>query len=282
MNILFYTRHVLPGKGCRIEDTGGGGYSRFCHLLKGLGHHVTSQYGLITRSLLTEQQVVVIPRPCSEFDAAEVTRIGEYVENGGGVLLMHHEHGDRGNGTNLNTLSRRFGIRFNNDLVGGCERFSFRSGWLTRPVIHDLDRAHPIVQGVSRIWYWGCSIKGGTRVASVCPRGVSPGKVVISAKEGIGQGKGRVLCIGSSTLLINDEASYSPYYRDEFRLGINAIYWLGKQPVLGKSIAISKIWFVRRPWLRLKGWVRSHQTATAAAGIALALASLGASLAILS
>ncbi|KAF5436126.1 hypothetical protein C5S35_09500, partial [Candidatus Methanophagaceae archaeon] len=171
MKILFYSRYVERGKGCRIEDTGGKGYSIFGDkLVKKHGCKINSCYDEITKKTLENYEILVIAKPSnSRFSKnKEIPVITDFVQNGGGLFLLHDEPGDYGNKTNLNDLSREFGITFDEGLIGDCK--DFKSGWLTRPIIHEFEN-HPITKGVKKIWYWGCGVTGETPTAKVCEMG---------------------------------------------------------------------------------------------------------------
>jgi hypothetical protein len=254
MNILFYSRYVERGKGCRIEYTGGKGYSFFGKELMNQGCEINSCYDKIEAGTLKSYEILVIARPSNNrFSRGEIYEILKFVREGGGLFLLHDEPGDYGNKTNLNDISTNFGIRFNEGLIGGCD--DFKSGWLTRPVIHRFTK-HPITKGVEKIWYWGCGVTGGTPIANVCEKGITKNKAVIAATE---CGSGKVVCIGSPWLFCNDERYYSPYYYDEFQLGLNIINWLGEK----KSPMQIKRWSFRysplcRRWIRAKAYIRRH------------------------
>lgn len=250
MNILFYSRHVGRGQGCRIEDTGGGGYSLFGKVLVDHGFNTSSCYYEITKEALENCNILIIAKPSnSKFSKEiEIPVITEFVKNGGGLFLLHDEPGDYGNKTNLNDLSRVFKITFDDGLIGGCK--DFKSGWLTRPIIHEFTN-HPITEGVKNIWYWGCGVTGGSPIAQVCEMGITKNKaVVIAATE---YKDGRVVCIGSPWLFINDERYYSPHYYDEFQLGLNIINWLGEK----QNIQIKRFPF-RNRWVKYKAFSRMH------------------------
>ena len=263
MNILFYSRHIGRGNGCRIEDTGGKGYSYFGKVLRDYGYCTDSHYDEIKKEILANYEILIIARPFnSKFSKKnEIPVITEFVQNGGGLFLLHDEPGDYGNKTNLNDISIKFGITFDEGLIGGCK--DFKSGWLTRPIIHEF-ADHPITKGVKNIWYWGCGVTGGTPIAKVCKRGITREKAVIAATEC--EGGGRVVCIGSPWLFGNDERYYSPYYYDAFQLGLNIINWLGGE----QFIQMKRLPF-RNYWIKLKAFSRMHPDMVALMGLILAI-----------
>ena len=114
MNILFYSRHVGQGHGCRIEDTGGGGYSFFGEVLVDHGHNISSCYDEITKEALENCKILIIAKPFdSRFSKeTEIPMIKKFIQEGGGLFLLHNETGDYGNKTNLNDLSKEFEIEF--------------------------------------------------------------------------------------------------------------------------------------------------------------------------
>ena len=256
MNILFYSRYVERGMGCRIEDTGGKGYSFFGKELLEHGCKINSYYDEIKAGTLEPYEILVIARPSnSTFLNTEIDEVRNFVKEGKGLFLLHDEPGDYGNKTNLNDISKKkFGIEFDEGLIGGCD--DFKSGKLTRPIIHRFTK-HPITKGVEKIWYWGCGVTGGTPIANanVCEKGITKNTAVIAATK---CGSGKVVCIGSPWLFCNDERYYSPYYYDEFQLGLNIISWLGgkKSPMQMERWPFSHSFW--RCWIRLKAFIRIH------------------------
>ena len=254
MKILFYSRYVERGKGCRIEYTGGKGYSFFREELVRHGCEVSRCYDQIEAGTLKPYEILVIAKPSNnKFLGKEIKDILNFVQDGGGLFLLHDEPGDYGNNTNLNDISRKFGIEFDEGLIGGCD--DFKSGWLTRPVIH-IFTEHPITKGVEKIWYWGCGVTGGVSIIPVCERGITKDNVGIASATECGHGK--VVCIGSPWLFCNDERYYSPHYYDEFQLGLNIISWLGGKE---SPMQMKKEW-LRNPfwrwWMRIKAVIRRH------------------------
>lgn len=249
MNILFYSRHVGQGHGCRIEDTGGGGYSFFGEVLVKHEHNISSCYDEITKKALNNCKILIIAKPfATRFSKeTEIPVIKDFIKNGGGLFLLHNETGDYGNKTNLNDLSEIFGITFDDGLIGNHD--DFKSGWLTRPTINEFKK-HPITKGVKNIWYWGCGVTGGTPIAGVCDIDATKNKVAIAATE---YENGKVVCIGSPWLFINDERYYSPYYYDEFQLGLNIISWLGGE----QNVRMKRFPF-RNRWIKYKAFSRMH------------------------
>ena len=254
MKILFHSRYVERGKGCRIEYTGGKGYSFFRDELVRHGCEINSCYDPIEAGTLKPYEILVIARPSNnKFSGVEIKEVLNFVQGGGGLFLLHDEPGDYGNKTNLNDISKNFGIRFDEGLIGGCD--DFKSGWLTRPVIR-IFTEHPITKGVEKIWYWGCGVTGGVSIIPVCEKGITKDKAgIASATE---WGRGKVVCIGSPWLFCNDERYYSPYYYDEFQLGLNIISWLGGKE---SPMQMKKEW-LRNPfwrwWMRIKAVIRRY------------------------
>ena len=257
MKILFHSRYVERGMGCRIEYTGGKGYSFFRDELVRHGCVINSCYDQIEAGTLKLYEILVIARPSNRiFSGAEIKEVLNFVEGGGGLFLLHDDPGDYGNKTNLNAISGKFGINFDEGLIGGCD--DFKSGWLTRPVIHIFTK-HPITKGVEKIWYWGCGVTGGTPIANVCEKGITKNTAVMAVIAATEWKGGKVVCIGSPWLFCNDERYYSPYYYDEFQLGLNIISWLGEKE---SPMQMKKGWLFRHPlwrrWIRAKAVIRRH------------------------
>lgn len=70
----------------------------------------------LTYDILKNYDILIIKTP-SHYDSKEVDAIVNFVENGGGLFLIGDHTNFAGTGTNLNQISKRFGITFGYDMV---------------------------------------------------------------------------------------------------------------------------------------------------------------------
>ena len=104
------------------EDTTNSGYSELVKIIKGLGAEITSINGKPTSEILAKISIYFIvdpdipaenPHP-NYIESDDIKNIVKWVGNGGILLLFAN---DKGNCEfkNLNQLSEKFGIHFNED-----------------------------------------------------------------------------------------------------------------------------------------------------------------------
>ncbi|CAD7774595.1 Repeat domain in Vibrio, Colwellia, Bradyrhizobium and Shewanella [Candidatus Methanoperedenaceae archaeon GB37] len=139
--VLFDESHSPSGSGpgyYTIEDI----YSDWASLLKSNGMSVNSiTSGPITLDILKRYDVVVIPEPTEDYSDSEIAAIKEYVENGGGLLVLG-EWGPFATGQGIypvvNEISKEFEMAFNNDTVYDPLHNDGGSIW---PIIPDFDNS---------------------------------------------------------------------------------------------------------------------------------------------
>ncbi|MHA1237693.1 MAG: hypothetical protein ACTSSJ_00365 [Candidatus Odinarchaeia archaeon] len=173
---------------------------------------------------LKDAKIFVISSPdLSKFRDSEVDSIVQFVKLGGGLLIMSDAGGDPGHMTNLNVISTKFGIKFNNDQVMDS---SLNCGIPTIPQITIFPTSHPVVEGVTKICYRaGCSL---SLFDKAIPLALSnkisqpPSKPVIGACE---FGAGSVIAIGTYELFrdIGLGGIENPQHR---KLALNIMRWL--------------------------------------------------------
>ncbi len=90
----------------------------------------------ITYEILKNYDIFIIKTP-STFQSSEIEAIVRFVENGGGLFLIGDHTNFAGIGTNLNQLSKKFGIEFGFDAVNTIKGrlFYFQRGEFLHPVI---------------------------------------------------------------------------------------------------------------------------------------------------
>jgi hypothetical protein len=104
----------------------------------------------LTYDILKNYDILIIKTP-SRYGPNEINAIVRFVENGGGLFLIGDHTNFAGTGTNLNQISKRFGIVFGFDMVNNIngELFQYERGLL----------AHPITKYMPRLEYMtGCSL----------------------------------------------------------------------------------------------------------------------------
>ena len=105
----------------------------------------------LTYDILKNYDILIIKTP-SHYQPAEIDAIVRFVENGGGLFLIGDHTNFAGTGTNLNQISKRFGIEFGFDAVNTMNGtlYYYKRGQLP----------HPIVKYMPNLDFMtGCSLK---------------------------------------------------------------------------------------------------------------------------
>jgi len=208
-----------PGIGIRIcfdttqNERGkiGENYTTFKELVEKKGYEIESNLEFpITFRQLTHYDIIVFACPDrSKIRQFEINEITKYVKCGGALLIMASSGGDRGRMTNLNELSSKFGIKFNNDQV-----FDDQHNYGIRNLaISTSFEVHPITTGLELVIIpSSCSLsvsnKGKGLVLSD-EDADPPNTPVIAISE---YGQGRIIVLGSYDT-----------FRDHVRAGIQVI-----------------------------------------------------------
>ncbi len=188
----------------------------------------------ITKEMLNNFDIIIVSFPQRSFDEEEIRNIVEFVENGGGLFLAGEEFDFNHFKTNLNSISKRFNIEFNDDEVLDPKNKPLNSKdqigdcYFTVKEFKD----HPITKGLEEfvVIFGGCSLKlnGESTVVlkgseySYSSEGYYNGgdfPPILSVSE---YGNGKVVCLGDGSLL-----------RDNFinegnnkQLVLNILSWL--------------------------------------------------------
>lgn len=218
---------------------------------------------------LDPYDVLVIAAPTQPFTAEELDSIHQFVENGGGLLLL----GESGvlsskNVEDFNVLSGYYGIEFQRDVVVDPENnMTLDKPYPEIPIIENF-AIHPVTRNVNRIFFVsGCSMRlskrasplawggdntygdrlseiygfgGGTYDPSIEKKGEE--LIVIAYAE---SGKGRILALGDTSLFRGRSATGEPWssdpleYLDHKRLALNIFSWLSLKSKV--SLALSLI-----------------------------------------
>jgi hypothetical protein len=109
----------------------------------------------ISADRLSGCDVLVIKIPTARFLPEEVQAIVQFVQRGGGLLMIGEHTNLQGCGTYLNDIARNFGFVFRNDLLFGTE-VAYDDAYRRPPL------AHPMVQHVPEMEFVvSCSVDPG-------------------------------------------------------------------------------------------------------------------------
>ncbi|HEX5690637.1 MAG TPA: hypothetical protein VFX76_11575 [Roseiflexaceae bacterium] len=146
-------------------------WDRFAAFVRqsGQGFQAIDQSVLAQRNLIERSAVFVVAPPYHAlFTRDEIAYLADWVLGGGGLLLFGAYAADSHHMSNPSALARRFGLRFNDDLVlpAGREseldaRMQVRSlnADLAVKVAPAADTRHPILQGIREVAFLSaCSI----------------------------------------------------------------------------------------------------------------------------
>lgn len=237
------------GKINAIFNIGAQGGSGFASLLESYGISVSRISDKpITPEKLKGQDVLVIMNSYRNFTDDEINTIKEFVNNGGGLLVVADNWGDIDGGPDFafNKIAQSFGVSFaNNQLVIDDTHYIY----FTSNVLVDNITASPITNNVSSFYFnLGTYIKDpgpSTVIAYTSPEAwadigqTAPDGTVTSnfekdPNEAIGPlplisqmeyGKGKVVFIGSSITFTNSMI----YRTNGWKLGLNSVNWLANR-----------------------------------------------------
>lgn len=234
------------GKLGTIYNVGTYGASGFASLLESYGYSVSRvKETPLTPEKLQGYNVLIIMNSYRNYSDEEVNTIQEFVNNGGGLLLLTNNWGDIDGGPDFsfNKIARSFGVSFaNNELVIDNDHYIF----FTSCVIVDNITPSPVTNNVSSFYYYmGTYIKDpgpSTVLATTSPQ--SWGDIGHSTPEGyvssnlkkdtiestgplpvlsqMEYGKGRVIFMGGALTFSNAII----YRGNGWKLGINSVNWL--------------------------------------------------------
>ncbi|RJS90943.1 hypothetical protein CW705_04735 [Candidatus Bathyarchaeota archaeon] len=216
------------------------GYAKFCDLLRVYGFEVEPlREAPLTLSRIRAYSVLILPLPRKPLLDDEIRSIISFVEGGGGLFIIGDCGGDQFWGSNLNNLSRIFGITFNTDIIKASRE----------PVIINRFKQHPVTAGIQKvICRTGASLNvtgdaiGLAAASDEAWADRLTGRLgILEQREAKGRnitvlavsefGLGRVVCLGSSTLFID-----SNLLSDHKKLGLNILRWLSSPEPLRASI----------------------------------------------
>jgi hypothetical protein len=195
---------------------------------------IYNDFPIAEKSLKCDVLVFACPDG-SKLAKNEIEAVVNFVERGGGLLIIGNAGGDRGLRTNMNEVLNKLGIEMLSDQVKDDTNNEFKMP--THPVMKDI-KNHPICNGVSEIVIVaGCSVRGSSNMSGIVytsPVAEPPNAPVIVAGE---HKAGRVVAIGSYRLFSNYGAGLS--LRNNRTFALNIFRWLAKGDT-GKSMAPTK------------------------------------------
>ncbi|MFY9638521.1 MAG: DUF4350 domain-containing protein [Methanobacterium sp.] len=248
--ILFDETHP-DGKINAIHSIGTYGSSGFANILQNNGYSVSTYTDTpITPDKLKGYDVLIIMGQLRNYTDDEVQTINNFVNNGGGLLLIGVPWGQAQGDSNFayNKIAESFGVSFayNQEIVSDQNYFIFP--WNVE--ITDF-RSSPITSNVQKYYHFsGTYIKdpGSSTVVAytdshawgdighINAEGLTDSNYKKDPDETSGPfplisqmdyGKGKVVFMGSSMSLINSIF----YQSDVWKMGLNSVNWLANNPV---------------------------------------------------
>ncbi len=226
--------------------------------LESKGYIVDFSDDRIDSSLLSQYDIFVLMDPSEDFLGYEKESIKDFVENGGGLIILGEcdaVTSIEGILTPINNISEMFGIEFNNDRVIDPEKQipgTETTNWGPEGfvIISNFIR-HPVTQAVNDLGYcWGCSLElqppaiglAFGNPTSIAGRGIWLQDLTAKEKEGedivvlaaAEYGMGKVLAIGDTDFLIAGHDRFGDHdgflsFRHNRQLALNMFDWVGEQ-----------------------------------------------------
>lgn len=101
-------------------------------------------------------------------DKATRDELVRWVRQGGRLVLLGFELGERHHGTNLNELAGKFGLRFNSDIVASKDHMPPENPYQKPIDFTGIESLHPLLKGVNSL-----------RLTNLCTLTVEPGAEVL-------------------------------------------------------------------------------------------------------
>ncbi|MFW9907060.1 MAG: hypothetical protein ACFFEF_00680 [Candidatus Thorarchaeota archaeon] len=202
----------------RLDST----YSELAQLLKDNDFDVEpyTEFMILPKNLENAQVIVFGCPNSSKLRQAEIDTLQKYVKDGGGLFLMSLSGGDKGLMNNMSTLSKIFGITFENTAVKDDRN---NAGLPTMPLVKNFS-GHPLTNDVNDILLpSACTLKIADKAIAVAKTSDSadpPSQPVIGATQ---FGKGRVICSGSYEIF---RKGGGLKHRGNIQFALNAFKWL--------------------------------------------------------
>jgi uncharacterized membrane protein len=223
------------------------GYFSFACELGKLGY-ITRQTEKALSRELESSDVLVVAFPQKEFYPEEGKTIRDFVENGGGLLLIGEWANLKGVADCLNSLSEQFGVKFENNRLTDFDDKYRRSDDLMEEVLGPGDMPfmlklidfveHPITSEIKSIGYFaGCTLEtdkenalvwtdetcfADHRIDEIHQISEEEGPFILAAFKEIGNG--RVVFIGDTSPFSNRFL----HTEDNMNFGTQILRWLAK------------------------------------------------------
>jgi hypothetical protein len=218
-----------------------GAYSDWADALHTEGYQVTQITGTINSAALSGASVYIIPEPQQPFSDSERQAIADFVQKGGGLLMISdHRISDRNNngwdspevfngwdGKTPASVASHLQAGLDSDGLFGITH-SFRSSYSDPVYTATPVASHPVLQGVGQAGvYVGTSLELSGSARALMASG---GKTYLASSS---YGSGRVLAWGDSSTFGDDTYSdgstgkYNDWVLlDNAQLGLNMVRWL--------------------------------------------------------
>lgn len=218
-----------------------------------------------TIAYLDPYDVLVIAISTIPFTAEELDSIHQFVENGGGLLLL----GESGiltsqNLEDFNVLAGYYGFEFQRDVVvDPKDNLTLDKAYPEIPMIENFAN-HPVTRNVRKIFFVsGCSMRLKKKAESLAWGGEDTFGDRLSELYGYGggtyepemekkgkelilmafteSGKGRIVALGDTSLFRGRAAAGQPWPKDPFqyfdhkRLALNTFGWLSLKTKIGRA-----------------------------------------------
>jgi|GEM_PF-300873 len=209
----------------------------------------------ITRDRLADCDVLVIKIPTERYERDEIRAIVDFVEDGGGLLLIGDHTNVFNSSTYLNDICRQFGFAFAHDLLFAVGS-AYEQAWQPGPA------AHPAVQHVPPLHFAvGCSIDPGRSVGRAAMVGQAlwslPPEFHVENYHPVPEyradmrfgafiqlwaaryGRGRILAFGDSTIFSN----FCIFQPGKAELLREMIHWLNHRSVWdSNTVRLPVLW----------------------------------------
>lgn len=247
----------------KIEDTA---FSDFINYLFNSDFKIGKIEAGLTYEKLSNYDIFLIGVPRKPITPEEIEDLIKYVKDGGSLLLINDQGGDKENNNNLSELSKNFGISFNSDRLFDSEKYSKEK---SRPLISNF-KNHFITQEITEIIHSnGCTLKvdeafepenEDIKISVNCIAFSSEktaSHVYFNEQENdwivepiqkipimaaVHYGLGKVVAIGNLSLFSSMNYSYGIKAVDNFKLISNTISWLINKAFTEESQLIQPVY----------------------------------------
>ncbi|MFX1451611.1 MAG: hypothetical protein ACFFCM_12250 [Promethearchaeota archaeon] len=179
----------------------------------------------ISYESISKYKIFIIAQPTNYFSENEINEIIKFVEKGNGLFILGHSGGDRAHMSNLNDLTKKFGVKINDDKIKDSKNFVDDEEIVT---IENL-KLHPIfTQDIDKFIYpKGCSLDiisstATKAIAWTSEEAIPPKKAVMATSK---LKFGRILISGAYSQFRYDIKGGIDSYKNK-TLFTNIINWL--------------------------------------------------------